>query len=130
MHVCIQRAECTQMGVLDVYIFLSSKVMVLCACSVHALCMRCACAVQNVHKLYCWQYESYTPYFIDSAKIIIFFVNFKNELLCGQKAAHVYLVSLKCCLCICATLSPHSLIDFDMNSCAFGYLLAIYQPWS
>ena len=45
------------------------------------------------------------------------------------KAAHVYLVALKCCLCICATLSPHSLIDFDINSCALGYFLAIYQPW-
>ena len=45
------------------------------------------------------------------------------------KAVHVYLVALKCCLCICATLSPHSFINSDINSCALGYFLVIYQPW-
>ena len=66
---------------------------------------------------------------MDSVKIIIIFVNLKNKLLCGQKAAHVYLVALKCCLCIYATLSPHSFLNSDINSCHLGYFLAIYQPW-
>ena len=44
------------------------------------------------------------------------------------KAAHVYLVALKCCLCICATLSSHRFIKSDINSCNFGYFLASYQP--